>query len=87
MAMGQAAGTAPAPKSLTHRYLVQDVSCILVPITDLGRVADVPTPASDTVIAMANLLTDRDFRAEGRNLEALGWAGMAVNAIARAARQ
>jgi len=79
--------TAPAPKSLAHRYLVQDVSCILVPITELARVAGVPTPASDTVIAMADLLTDRDFRAEGRNLAALGWRGMAVPQIAKAAMQ
>lgn len=79
--------TAPAPKSLTHRYLVQDVSCILVPITELGRVAGIPTPASDAVIEMANLLTDRDFRAEGRNLAALGWQGMTVAQIAHAAKQ
>jgi opine dehydrogenase len=77
--------TAPAPKSLSHRYLVQDVTCILVPITELGRVAGVPTPASDTVIDMANLLMDRDFRAEGRNLNSLGWQSMTVAEIARAA--
>lgn len=79
--------TAPAPKSLTHRYLVQDVSCILVPISELGRVADVPTLATDSVIAMADLLTDRDFRAEGRNLAALGWGDLSVDAIVRAAQQ
>ena len=77
--------TAPAPKSLTHRYLVQDVGCILVPISELGRVAGVPTPATDTVIAMADLLTDREFRKEGRNLKSLGWAGKTVAEIAHAA--
>jgi opine dehydrogenase len=72
---------APAPKSLTHRYLVQDVGCALVPTSELGRVAKVPTPASDGAIAIANALTGRDFRREGRNLHALGLDGLSLAEI------
>ncbi|HEY4067151.1 MAG TPA: NAD/NADP octopine/nopaline dehydrogenase family protein [Burkholderiaceae bacterium] len=69
---------APAPKSLTHRYLVQDVGCELVPITAFGKVAGIPMPASEAAIEMANSLTGRDFRAEGRNLANLGIEGMSA---------
>ncbi|WP_428248317.1 NAD/NADP octopine/nopaline dehydrogenase family protein [Ferrovibrio sp.] len=72
---------APAPKSLQHRYLVQDVACGLVPIACLGPLAGVPTPAADTVIRFAGLLTNRDFYAEGRNLHVLGLEGKTVAQI------
>lgn len=72
---------APAPKVITHRYLVQEVSCIAVPIAAFAKVAGVPSVATDTAIEMANLLTGRDFRAEGRSLDNLGIAGMSVGEI------
>jgi opine dehydrogenase len=72
---------APAPKSLSHRYLVQDVSCILVPFLDLGEVAGIPMPATKVIVDLAGLLTGKDFRSEGRNLDVLGWRGFDVEAI------
>lgn len=72
---------APAPKSLKHRYLVQDVGCGLVPLSALGKVAGVATPVIDSVIQIANALTGRDFFAEGRNLQALGLAGKSIAEI------
>jgi opine dehydrogenase len=63
---------APAPKSLAHRYLVQDVACDLVPMAELGRVAGITTSAMDAVIGVANALTGRDFAVEGRNMRNLG---------------
>jgi len=75
---------APAPKSLQHRYLVQDVGCGLVPIACLGPLAGVPTPICDTVIRFAGVLVDRDFYAEGRNLRALGLEGLSVREIVQA---
>src|SRR5690606_18372639 len=72
---------APAPKSLKHRYLVQDVGCDLVGLISLARAANVPTPISDAALVMANALTGRDFYAEGRNAERLGFAGKSPKEI------
>lgn len=72
---------APAPKSLTHRYLVQDVACDLVPMAELGRIAGIATPAMDAAIGMANALTGRDFVAEGRNVRSLGLENKSVEEI------
>ncbi|MEL3892066.1 NAD/NADP octopine/nopaline dehydrogenase family protein [Ferrovibrio sp. MS7] len=72
---------APAPKSLTHRYLVQDVGCGLVPLAALARVAGLATPVIDSVIQIANALTGRNFHEEGRNLAALGLSGKNIAQI------
>lgn len=66
---------APAPKSLKHRYLVQDVGCDLVGMIALARAAGIETPVSDAAVTIANALTGRDFYAEGRNAERLGIGG------------
>jgi len=71
----------PAPKSLAHRFLVQDVGCTLVPIAALGKAANIPSPTTDAAIELAGALTGRDFWHEGRSLEALGLAGMTVPQI------
>ena len=72
---------APAPKSLEHRYLVQDTMCDLVPMASFGRIAGVPTPTMDAVIQIGSSLTGRDFYAEGRNAERLGFGGKSVAEI------
>jgi opine dehydrogenase len=72
---------APAPKSLEHRYLVQDVMCGLVPIAAFGRIAGVKTPVLDSVIQIANSLAGRDFYADGRNATNLGLEGKSVEEI------
>ena len=75
---------APAPKSLTHRYLVQDVGCDLVASIGLARAARVATPVSDAIITLADALTGRDFFEEGRNLRRLGLDGKSPDEIMRA---
>lgn len=72
---------APAPKTLEHRYLVQDVACNLVPIAALGKIANVPTPTIDAAIGIANALTGHDFNAEGRNAQRLGLTNKSVSEI------
>jgi opine dehydrogenase len=67
---------APAPKSLKHRYLVQDVGCDLVGAVSFARAAGVSTPVSDAAITLAGSLTKRDFMTEGRNLKRLGLHGL-----------
>lgn len=71
----------PAPESLTHRFLTTDVGCVLVPMVELGRVAGVPMPVSESVARLAGALTRRDFFKEGRNLRVLGLEGKSVAEI------
>ena len=61
---------------MNHRYVLEDVPTGLVPISYLGRLAGVETPAIDAVINMACQLYDCDFWSSGRNLGNLGLEGL-----------
>ncbi len=65
-----------SPSSLNHRYVLEDVPTGLIPISYLGRLAGVETPAIDAVINMACQLYDYDFWSSGRNLGSLGLEGL-----------
>lgn len=62
----------PAPTTLDHRYLWEDVPMGLVPISDAADAVGVDTPAIDHLIDEASGILGRDFRSEGRTLEKLG---------------
>ena len=70
--------TIMAPKTLKVRYIEEDVPCSLVPISSLGAMFGVPTPTIDSLIRVASVLNNRDYRAEGRTAERLGIAGMSL---------
>jgi opine dehydrogenase len=72
-----------APTGLRHRYVEEDVPAGLVPIAELGRLAGVETPSVNVLISLASRLNGSDYRAEGRNLEALGLDGMDPAAIVK----
>ena len=59
-----------APSTLDFRYLTEDVPYGLVFLSELAMQFDVPTPAVDAVIALASIVLDVDFRAQGRRLPA-----------------
>lgn len=63
------------------RYITEDVPMSLVPLSELGKIAGVPTPAMDAVIAMTSIIHKTDYRKEGRNLDNLGIAGMDKKAL------
>ncbi|MHA3965065.1 MAG: NAD/NADP octopine/nopaline dehydrogenase family protein [Candidatus Thorarchaeota archaeon SMTZ1-45] len=65
-----------SPLSLNHRYVLEDVPTGLVPISHLGRLVGVDTPAINAVINMACQLYNHDFWSSGRNLVRLGLAGL-----------
>jgi opine dehydrogenase len=65
-----------SPSSLDHRYVLEDIPTGLVPISHLGRLAGVETPAIDAVVNMACQLYDCDFWRNGRNLRSLGIEGL-----------
>ena len=54
----------------------------LVPISELGRLAGVPTPNMDAVIQLTSTIYQRDFRSEGRNAKNMGIEGMSLEQVA-----
>ena len=55
----------------------------LVPIASLGELLGAPCPTIRAIIALAELMHERDFWAEGRTVESMGLAGMNVREIRR----
>ncbi|MGB9812070.1 MAG: NAD/NADP octopine/nopaline dehydrogenase family protein [Thermovenabulum sp.] len=65
-----------APKGLNTRYIYEDVPYSLVPISSLGKQVGVETPAIDTIIGLACMMTGVNFWEVGRTSEKLGLAGL-----------
>ncbi|WP_101773307.1 NAD/NADP octopine/nopaline dehydrogenase family protein [Peptostreptococcus faecalis] len=59
------------PSSIKSRYVVEDIENGLVLWSDLGRVAEVPTPAIDSVITLGSIITELDFKKIGLTLKKL----------------
>jgi opine dehydrogenase len=76
----QATGT---PSAWTHKYIAEDVPVGLVPMRAIGAAVDVPTPAIDAVIKLAQTLAGNDFAADARTLDRMGLAGMDAGEIRR----
>lgn len=70
-----------SPESLHTRYLHEDVPCTLVPVSQLARLAEVPVPVTDSVIAMASVISGEEFMETGRTLERLGWGDFGAGEI------
>jgi opine dehydrogenase len=70
-----------APPGIDHRYISEDVPMSLVPLSSLGEMLGVPTPAIDMMIQLASILHSTDYRAVGRTVESLGLAGLSVKQI------
>ena len=71
-----------SPESLQHRYVLEDIPTGLVPISNLGDLCGVETPAIDAVIEMACQLYECDFRRTGRSLANMGLVGMNPQEVA-----
>ncbi|MBN2155988.1 MAG: NAD/NADP octopine/nopaline dehydrogenase family protein [Candidatus Lokiarchaeota archaeon] len=61
-----------APKQMNVRYITEDVPTGLVPISSIGKFLGIPTPATDALINIANILMDTDFRVTGRTTKNVG---------------
>lgn len=70
-----------APNGLNTRYIHEDVPCSLVPIASLAHNLGIETPAIDTIIRLANMLTGKNFWKEGRTVDKLGLKGLTVAEI------
>ncbi|HEY9592933.1 MAG TPA: NAD/NADP octopine/nopaline dehydrogenase family protein [Spirochaetia bacterium] len=60
------------PYTLDTRHLQEDIPYGLVTYSSLGRMLGVPTPVSDAIITLAEVLLRKDFRKIGRTVESLG---------------
>lgn len=73
----------PGPNDLHHRYLTEDAPCSLVAMSELARVAGVPTPLMDSVVRLAGALVDEDYVHTGRTLARMGIDGMTHDELIR----
>ena len=65
------------PNTLDNRYFHEDIGMSLVMFCSLGKVLGVPTPTSEVIVKMGEVLRDEDYSAKGlRTVEALGLAGL-----------
>ncbi len=64
------------PTSLGSRYITEDLPFGLVPRSELGRLADVPTPVIDGIVSIGSIVCQEDYWTSGRTLEKLGLGGL-----------
>jgi opine dehydrogenase len=67
-----------APASIDSRFFNEDIPFGLVPFTELGHLAGVPTPISDAVILLASTITAKPYRELGLTLKKMGFEGLNV---------
>ena len=69
------------PHDIESRYLTEDAPYGLVPWSHIGRLANVKTTYIDTVVNIYNVIHERNWWEEGRNMEDLGIEGMSIPEI------
>lgn len=67
----EAYATIQAPRSLEHRYVMEDIPTGLVPLEAVGKELGLEMKTIGLVIDLASTLLGIDFRKEGRNLHEL----------------
>ena len=72
------------PASVHGRYFVEDISDGLVLWSDLGKLANIPTPVIDAVITLGSQLIGQDFQQEGLTLEKVGLSATNVSELLNA---
>jgi opine dehydrogenase len=55
----------------------------LVALCSAAALGSVPVPVTSSLVTLVSTMCGRDLRAEGRRLEAMGWAGADLDAIRR----
>jgi opine dehydrogenase len=70
-----------APKSLQHRFILEDIPYGMVPMESLGKAVEVSTPATTAIIELSSILVGKDLRAEARDLNYLGIAHLGATEL------
>jgi len=74
-------GPLPAPTTLEHRYLLEDVPCGSVPVVSLGEQLGVAVDLTGRCIHLASQLLGRDLQRSGRTAARLGLANLSAGEI------
>jgi opine dehydrogenase len=69
------------PTSMQDRYVTEDVPYGLVLLATLGRLLDIPTPLTDAIINLSQVINRADYWGQGRGVDELGLGGMDVAQI------
>ena len=69
------------PNSINDRYLIEDIPFALVPWMCLGKIVDVDTPITTSVIKIMSIVHDKNWAQEGRSAEKLGIQQMDVKSL------
>lgn len=64
-----------APKTMSHRFLFEDVPAGMVPLSALGKLTGIPTPAMDAIITLSCIVAGKNYWSVGRSLNQLGLEG------------
>lgn len=68
----------------THRYMTEDTQLGLAFLSSVGRLAAVPTPVADGLLALAGAITNKDLITQAeRTLESLGLSQRSVAELKR----
>lgn len=70
-----------APRTLRHRYLLEDVPFSLVPLASLGTQFGVETRATEAMVRLACWVHGTDYFDRGRNVEDMGLKGLRVDEV------
>ncbi len=68
-----------APSSLNSRLLLEDIPTGVLPLIELGCLANVQTPLMESVLNIAQALLNKDCRYTGRTLKNLGFDQLNIN--------
>lgn len=69
------------PHDIYSRYLTEDAPYGLVPWSYIGRLAGVKTPYIDAIVNIYNVIHEKNWWEEGRNMKDLGLVGMDIDEI------
>ena len=73
-----------AQKQLEHRYLIEDVAYGMVFWTELGKQIGVETPVMDSIISIASVLLEKDYRKEKkRTMESMMLSNYSLDELNR----
>jgi opine dehydrogenase len=73
--------TIKSPPSLDHRYVHEDIGYGLTPMSEFGRLVGIPTPAMDSMVTLASIAQNKDYRREGLTLGRMGVEGLSPEAL------
>ncbi len=72
-----------APRTLSHRYITEDVPMSLVPIAALGQAYGVAVQQIDSIVRLACTIHRTDYWRRGRTLDKLGIEQLSVGEVMR----